>query len=244
MLLALGFRRYRPRRRREGALGRERGRDVRQRPVRRLGPWRNRHASRGELGLGDDETVISRIRRFSATELNLNDNDSPAALAIGTYFDAGGDGNDLTLYLQTETDGEVSFTAASQFTLGGGNYARFTLPADAQALLDNVALGDRFIFKAARPAAAAVITGSGTSIEGEGSLGEATGQATAAVVVTGSGAAVEAEGSLGEGTGQAIAVVVVTGSGTSVGAEGSLGEATGQVYSCRCRGGLRDCRRG
>ena len=114
----------------------------------------------GELGLGDGETVISRIRRFSATELNLNDNDSPAALDIGTYFDAGGDGNDLTIYLRTVADGEVSFTVASQFTLGGGNYARFTLPADAQTLLDNVAIGDRFIFKAARPAAVTtVVTG-------------------------------------------------------------------------------------
>ena len=59
----------------------------------------------GELGLGTTETVISRIRRHSATELNLNDNDSPSALDIGTYFAAGGDGNDLTLYLQTSLTG-------------------------------------------------------------------------------------------------------------------------------------------
>ena len=32
----------------------------------------------GELGLSDTETVISRIRRHSASELNLNDNDSPS----------------------------------------------------------------------------------------------------------------------------------------------------------------------
>ena len=59
----------------------------------------------GELGLSSTQTVISRIRRHSATELNLNDNDNPSALDIGTYFAAGGDGNDLTLYLQTAADG-------------------------------------------------------------------------------------------------------------------------------------------
>ena len=76
-------------------------------------------------------------------------------------------------------DGEVSFAVASQYLLGGGNFARFTLPADAQALLDNINIGDRFIFKAARPAAVTTVrTGSGTSIEGEGSLGEATGRSS------------------------------------------------------------------
>ena len=63
----------------------------------------------GELGLGDDETVISRFFRGSSTELALNDNDSPAALDIGPYFDSGGAGEDLTLYFQTAADGEVSF---------------------------------------------------------------------------------------------------------------------------------------
>ena len=107
----------------------------------------------GELGLSATNTVISRFRRLVAAELTLNDNDSPAALDIGAYFNAGGDGADLTIYLQT-LDGAVSFTAAAQYVLGGGGFARFTLPADAQTLLDNLASGDRWIFKAARPATA------------------------------------------------------------------------------------------
>ena len=65
----------------------------------------------GEIGIGADDTLISRIRRHSATELNLNDNDNPSALALDTYFSAGGDGNDLTLYLQTASDGLVSFAS-------------------------------------------------------------------------------------------------------------------------------------
>ena len=107
----------------------------------------------GELGLGATNTVISRFRRLTAGELTLNDNDNPSALDIGSYFDAGGAGNDLTIYLQTLDAGEVSFAAASQFVLGGGGFARFTLPADAQTLLNGIASSDRFIFKAARPAA-------------------------------------------------------------------------------------------
>ena len=108
----------------------------------------------GELGLGTTDTVISRFRRLVQAELTLNDNDNPAALNIGAYFNAGGDGNDLTIYLQTLADGVASFSAASQYILGGGGFARFTLPADAQTLLDNLASGDRWIFKAARPVAA------------------------------------------------------------------------------------------
>ena len=110
----------------------------------------------GELGLSPTDTVISRIRRHSDTELNLNDNDSPSALDLGTYFGVGGDGNDLTLYLQTSADGLASFAVAAQIGLVGGNFARFTLPADAQTLLDNISTGDRFIFAFARPASVSV----------------------------------------------------------------------------------------
>ena len=55
----------------------------------------------GELGLGDDNTVISRFLRGTATELALNDNDNPASFNLGAYFTSGGDGEDLTLYFQT-----------------------------------------------------------------------------------------------------------------------------------------------
>ena len=74
------------------------------------------------------------------------------ALDIGAYFDAGGAGNDLTVYLQTEADGEVSFPVAGNVPFLRTDQVRFTLPADAQTLLDNLADGDRFIFKLARPA--------------------------------------------------------------------------------------------
>ena len=102
---------------------------------------------------------------------------------------------------------------------------------DAVKALSSVPDGTLTIRDFVPGAAVTTRTGSGTSVEAEASLGEATGQATAAGVVTGSGTAVEAEGSLGEATGQATAAGVVTGSGTAVEVEGSLGEATGQAIS-------------
>ena len=110
----------------------------------------------GELGLGDGNTLISRFRRLSVTELLINDNDDPVALTLSAYFGSGGAGNGLTLYFQTLADGEISFAVSSQYVAAGGGFVRFTLPADAQALFDGIATGDRFIFKAARPQAAAV----------------------------------------------------------------------------------------
>ena len=110
----------------------------------------------GELGLGDGNTLISRFRRLSVTELLINDNDDPVALTLSAYFGSGGAGNGLTLYFQTLADGEISFAVSSQYVRAGGGFVRFTLPADARTLFDGIATGDRFIFKAARPQAAAV----------------------------------------------------------------------------------------
>ena len=39
----------------------------------------------------------------------------------------------------------------TRLTTSGGNFARFTLPVDAQTLLDNIAAGDRWIIALARP---------------------------------------------------------------------------------------------
>ena len=177
----------------------------------------------GELGLGDDDTVISGIRRRTATILQLNDDDNPVALDIGAYFSAGGAGADLTIYLQTLA-GEVSFPAAATFSRDG--QVRFTLPADAQTLLDGLLDGDRWIFKAAR-AEVITQTGDAEAIEAAGSLGEATGAAVPAVAQTGEAEAIEAEGSLGEATGFAAGAGERTASGTPIEATGSLGEATG-----------------
>ena len=104
----------------------------------------------GELGVGPAETVISRMRRASTENLTLNDNNLPVQLSFDTFFGIDGDGEDLTLYLQTASDGLVSFTVASTFLSAGGNWLNVTLPIAARTLLDNLATGDRFIFALAR----------------------------------------------------------------------------------------------
>ena len=106
----------------------------------------------GELGLGDDDVLISGIRRRTTTLLQLNNNDNPVALDIGGYFDTGGAGDDLTIYLQTLAGGEISVLAGGNVNFSRVGQVRFTLDAAAQTLLDNLADGDRWIFKTARPA--------------------------------------------------------------------------------------------
>ena len=63
-------------------------------------------------------------------------------------------GEDLRLYFQTVADGEVSFLVAGQSTAAFPNGSRLTIPVELQTLLNNLASGDRWIFKAARVVAA------------------------------------------------------------------------------------------
>ena len=121
----------------------------------------------GELGVGAGETVISRFRRASTANLTLNDNNLPSDLDFNTFFSTGGAGADLSLSLQTTSDGLVSFPVASTFLSAGGNWLNVTLPDAARTLLDNLATGDRFIFamwRAEPLAAAATFPGTGGSL--------------------------------------------------------------------------------
>ena len=51
----------------------------------------------GELGVGEGETRITRIRT-DATRIRMNHNDVPVPLSFSEYFN--GDGSDLTIWLQ------------------------------------------------------------------------------------------------------------------------------------------------
>ena len=113
----------------------------------------------GELGLGTSQTLISRIRRQSSDALDtltFNDNDNPETLRIGDYFD--GEGADLSLTIQT-TEGFVDLPP-SAYRRGGGNFAHWTLTAEAQTLVDNIETGDRFIIAFWRTTAVANLSGS------------------------------------------------------------------------------------
>ena len=106
----------------------------------------------GEIGLGPDNTVISRIRYADVggeLRLILNDNDNPAAFGIGAYFGAGGDGNDLTMTIQTLT-GLVALPASTAIANSGGNFTQWTLTGAAIDLIEAITAGDRFIIAFSR----------------------------------------------------------------------------------------------
>ena len=177
----------------------------------------------GDLTI-DDDTNITRFFYQTAT-LRINDNDTPGALALNTFFNTGGDGADITLYVKT-IDAEISWDAVDP-DIAGGNFAGWNWPTGLQTVIEGLASGDRVIFAGSRASTVVNITGDGTAIEADGTLGDATGTATAVVNRTGDGTAVEAEGSLSDATGTRTAVVDRTGDGTAIEAEGTLSEATG-----------------
>ena len=182
----------------------------------------------GELGIGADNTVISRFFRANADELVLNDD---TTLDIGAYFGPGGVGNDLTLYFQTVLDGQISFSASGQYAFGGGGFARFTLPADAKTLLDNLADGHRFIFKLARLVTGTPLDGDAGALGWSAAFGTAIG-AAAAPGFSGDAGALEWSAAFGtaigaaggpEFSGNAGALEWSAAFGTAIGATGAPG---------------------
>ena len=113
----------------------------------------------GELGLGPGETLITRIRLMNAGETialnnnDLNNNDLPSELSLSQYFGTGGDGDDLTLYLQTD-DHVTDLAVADSLNNAGGSFVNFNVTAVAdQADVSVIGNGDRFIIAFARPPA-------------------------------------------------------------------------------------------
>ena len=106
----------------------------------------------GELGLGPGESIISRVRRPSATQLIFNDDDDPAVFDLGDYF-SNGDGNGLTIYFVTSAGGQASFPVAGNIDSSRENFIRFDIPSDVQTLLDGIFDGDRFIVAGTRAVA-------------------------------------------------------------------------------------------
>ena len=78
----------------------------------------------GELGVGTGETVIDRLRRASTANLTINDSNSPVALDFNTFFGTGGDGRDLTVYLQTAIRWIGEFHSCGYLPQCGGQLAQ------------------------------------------------------------------------------------------------------------------------
>ena len=77
-------------------------------------------------------------------------NDGSGSVELGEYFEPGGDGSDLSFYIQTTADNVVSWTVASSFGRGGASYVHFDVPSAHQGLVAGIGAGDRFIFALAR----------------------------------------------------------------------------------------------
>ena len=105
-----------------------------------------------DIGIGEDEEAIVRVMYLESygggEVLRLND---AGELALSDYFGEGGDGNDLTISVQT-SDGVVSFPASGGHS-AGGNYVNFNIPNEAGSLIADIGEGDRFILALTRPRA-------------------------------------------------------------------------------------------
>ena len=127
----------------------------------------------GEIGLGADDEIITRIRRRSGNVLAFNDN---GPLLLSDYFGPGGAGADLTLYVQTTAG--VGSLPVSTTASAGGNFIQFgPLGTDLDTLVDNIEDGHRFILAFARAAVTAI------AVRGTAAAGGAETTATVARIV-------------------------------------------------------------
>ena len=82
--------------------------------------------------------------------ISLHDN---GTLHLGDYFRSGGDGNDLTVYVQVGVGvgNIISFPVDGNVDGGGSNFVIFNVPSAGQMLVAGIGVGDRFVFALARP---------------------------------------------------------------------------------------------
>ena len=100
----------------------------------------------GELGIGENETLISRIQwNPTNTWIQLNDNDDPAAINLGNYINS----DDWYLTIQTLADGELTSNSDSGRSANRVRF-RFT-DQDAIDAFTAIGVGDRFIIAIWRP---------------------------------------------------------------------------------------------
>ena len=96
----------------------------------------------GELGLGPDETLITRVRLVTAGFV-LNDDDVPAALSLMDYFGTG-DAAQATIYFQSP-GGIESVSVAGNIDGSSPGFVRLIIPAAFRTLVADVPIGGLFI---------------------------------------------------------------------------------------------------
>lgn len=111
----------------------------------------------GELSIVNNTVPITGLRAIqSGGAIAALD---ASALNIREYFEPGGAGNDLSVYLQTATGTPHSFPIAGNIqSSGGNNVARITVPAGViRAVWSNLVAGTVFNFMLARPKASLLV---------------------------------------------------------------------------------------
>ncbi|MDE2716145.1 MAG: hypothetical protein OXI33_03895 [Chloroflexota bacterium] len=109
----------------------------------------------GDLTLGNDSDVTRIIYLDSVRTSNgvLRLNDHPDTKDIGEYFNTGGAGNDLRLYIQTSKT-NVQSAAVSGMLSGmtrGNNWIDLDTPDAIDSLLSDLSDGDLLIIGLGRP---------------------------------------------------------------------------------------------
>ena len=109
----------------------------------------------GEIDIPPTEEPINQIRfrdsgnDYGTEKISFHDNGSTH---LGTYFSTG-DGNDLTLWIQSGTSSSdiAAFSVSANFDRGGSNFAIIDVPSTYQSVLASIDPGDRFIIALTRP---------------------------------------------------------------------------------------------
>ena len=100
----------------------------------------------GTLDDGDvtfsNGSVITRILWNRSNELRIND--KPHTPALSDFFNSGGDGNDLTLYLQTSST-LTSVSVVDALSSSGGHFVNFNISGAMATLLSSISEDDKFI---------------------------------------------------------------------------------------------------
>ena len=94
----------------------------------------------GDLSL-DQAGPITRIQTDGGS-LRINDN---SFFHLRNYFNAGGGGDGLYIYVQTQAAG-VAFLDTSTVSGGNTNTAIFPMPADFAAIVNGISTGERVIW--------------------------------------------------------------------------------------------------
>ena len=181
--------------------------------------------SNSDLEIDSSGEPINEIRfrdqggNAGSERISFHDN---GALHLGTYFMAGGDGNDLTLTLQTSA-GLISFPVDGNVDGSGSNYVIFNVPTADQAFVASIVSGTRWILRLARPAAVVI------ELQAMGSTGAPTGSATLSVTIPVPGLIeLVASGATGVPIGTATLTVVLP-AAVDLRATGATGPPTGSA---------------